>query len=899
MRNTDWDSGCCGPVIGEIRHGKKIPYGMVSQEEYDVDKQKVNKAIDDINVRIDGLSPEGGDVTKEYVDTHLALKANQTDLVALEEKVDNLPEPDVTKQYVDTHLALKANQTDLVALEEKVDNLPEPDVTKQYVDTNLALKANQTNLDEANDRIDDLDERVKGLTPGGGGDVTKEYVDTHLALKANQTDLVALEEKVDNIPEADVTKEYVDNKLILKANQTDLAALEEKVDNIPGADVTKEYVDTHLSLKANQTDLDDANVKIEDLDERVKALTPGGGGDVTKEYVDTELAKKADLSKVDELEQKIDDIPTADVDKAYVDTHISEAERTAKQAADALSEKINAVDAKSATKSSVESLSSRMSIVENDIAIQTERIDQIAKLPEGSTTADAEIFDIRIGADGTKYNTAGNAVREQINGLKNIICDDIEFELEDHKRNPLVDSEGNIIIGKGTFIKTDKELQSEYMPANAKTVGDEISDIRNRIAFPYNTFLSNRNYYENEWGIPILELTGTMEGMTKKISNDFTYRYASADARFSGNCSMKWQGSSSSVYPKKNFTVTFDKEVQPVWAWGAHKKYCLKANFIDPTHSRNIVSAKLWAEMVKKREVTSYQPIMDNDGNAITDDKGNNIEYNANRLMLSPNYGAVDGIPIILALNGEFYGLYTFNIPKDAWMFDMDKGALTSAIITAESNATSSSNFKALAVVDGTDYDIEYRTGDISDDDVIESFNTLIQKCIDCDSQTKYDDLKQYVDTASVIDYIIHALLTTNTDWKKNLIWVTYDNKKYKMCAYDMDTTYGLLWTGTGYTTQAAMTVAKLKAHRLIELVCKYEKDTIKSKYNSTKGWIFSEEHFQDIFNNFASKIPAAVAMQDWIKWPTIPSTSSNNLNQIFNQFRIRIPYVDGEISRI
>ena len=48
------------------------------------------------------------------------------------------------------------------------------------------------------------------------------------------------------------------------------------------------------------------------------------------------------------------------------------------------------------------------------------RMDTFTSLKSGSTTGDAELVDIRVGADGTKYKNAGTAVREQVRNIHSI-----------------------------------------------------------------------------------------------------------------------------------------------------------------------------------------------------------------------------------------------------------------------------------------------------------------------------------------------------------------------------------------------------------------------------------------------------------------------------------------------
>lgn len=84
-----------------------------------------------------------------------------------------------------------------------------------------------------------------------------------------------------------------------------------------------------------------------------------------------------------------------------------------------------------------------------DIANNTARIDNITNLPEGSTSGDAELIDIRVGANNVTYRTAGNAVRGQFNFVSHLLG--VELTLND-----------GYIDGSGSINTADVTAQEKY-----------------------------------------------------------------------------------------------------------------------------------------------------------------------------------------------------------------------------------------------------------------------------------------------------------------------------------------------------------------------------------------------------------------------------------------------------
>lgn len=375
-----------------------------------------------------------------------------------------------------------------------------------------------------------------------------------------------------------------------------------------------------------------------------------------------------------------------------------------------------------------------------------------------------------------------------------------------------------------------------------------------------------------DYQLPILYLSGSTSGMTK--DEDVTLNYVYQERN--GTCTLKWQGSSSVTLPKKNYTIKFDNEFEIVSGWGAQKKYCLKANYVDSSHARNIVCAKLWGQIVKSRTTK-------------------NTTLNA-----LPNGGAVDGFPIILSINGEFQGLYTWNIPKDDWMFGMD-GTGQQAIICAELNNNGAVAFKGIATLDPTlDFDLEY-SSDSQSDWVLESLNRLISAVKDSNGTNITYGITPYLDWDSAIDYYIHTCLTANYDGiHRNYLLATYDGIKWFFTGYDMDVVLGLRAMGKYFypaNNEAGSFVTVAGQHKVFELIWKYMRPQLRARYSELRSSVMAVENVSNMFVDFIADIPLSIYVDDNRKWNAIPSSGANNISQIITYYDLRCRNADEWIK--
>jgi hypothetical protein len=386
--------------------------------------------------------------------------------------------------------------------------------------------------------------------------------------------------------------------------------------------------------------------------------------------------------------------------------------------------------------------------------------------------------------------------------------------------------------------------------------------------------------------------------MTKDNAVTLSYKYGDRE----GTCTLKWQGNSSLTYPKKNYTVKFDtafeaKGADPAFGligWGEQKKYCLKADWVDFSHCRNNASATMWRYLLKSRY--------------------DNFEHLA-KLKGLPNCGAIDGFPCFVVINGEWQGIYNFNIPKDGWMLGMGEGTKEAIVCADWPRAKCAFKTTEDLRTDGSPYDFEteYVTDEDNADWVQAGINTLIQACIDCDG-TNLSTIEQYIDINSAIDYyILVTAMGGGDNIKKNYLLSTYDGTKWFFTPYDMDGTWGLGPIGNAFLTVGTRgevtrlpsntmeseeyfkTVANI--HRLFEIIYKYMPRQLINRYKHLREEKLTVGLLEYIVETHIKNVPMIAFEEEAKKWKTIPSTQVNNVNQIIRWARAKLEILDYEIE--
>lgn len=376
---------------------------------------------------------------------------------------------------------------------------------------------------------------------------------------------------------------------------------------------------------------------------------------------------------------------------------------------------------------------------------------------------------------------------------------------------------------------------------------------------------------------------------TSKTDVLLTMDYISNTDRFSSYIKLKCQGTSSMSYAKKNFTINMysdeareTKLKKNFKGWGNQSKFCLKANWVDSTHTRNISGARIGYDMVASRPDSAFKQ----------------------QLLTAPRNGLVDGFPIKLYFNGEFHGIYTWNIPKDGWMFNMDKDNPNHIVLCAEKNTDGNSSvinscqFRQLWD-GGGDWSYEFGT---ASDTVKNSLNRCISFVMNATDQEFHDNISEYFDLYSLLDYYCFSYLTCHLDGlAKNMLMITYDGIIWGASLYDMDSIYGVHWNGNSFvaTNYQCPEQYQEQFSRLWVRIEQCFGAELYARYLELRRGALSLSNIIKHVEEIYDVIPDRVFDDEKVKWTNIPQVSTNTMTRFRNYMRDRVVYVDAQMLEI
>ena len=345
--------------------------------------------------------------------------------------------------------------------------------------------------------------------------------------------------------------------------------------------------------------------------------------------------------------------------------------------------------------------------------------------------------------------------------------------------------------------------------------------------------------------IPKLYFTGDIsEMLDKSDERQIAFKYVNDDQTVEGFAEIKIQGTSSIQYEKKNYTLKFFRDealsdkLEIDVGWGPQSKYCMKANYIDRTHARNVVTAKLASKMQAKYDL----------------------------LTQAPRNGLIDGFPIEIFDNGEFLGLYTFNIPKDAWQFGMDSDNPDHIVICGE-------GWEAANLFNGMP-DFETWAVEVGEesDETLAKMNRLFDFVVNSTDEEFKTNFEQYLNLDSALNYYIMADLAYMPDnMGKNMLIATYDGMEWYLSLYDLDTTWGTNYSGKElYDYESEL--LDMSANNLFVRMEKAFSRELAERYFELRADLLSNDAIMAEFEAFKADIPEMTFEKERLRWSMHPN---------------------------
>lgn len=411
------------------------------------------------------------------------------------------------------------------------------------------------------------------------------------------------------------------------------------------------------------------------------------------------------------------------------------------------------------------------------------------------------------------------------------------------------------------------------------------------------------------------------------------------------------QGNSSLIFIKKNIAIDLcddewvgdDTPKVRIGNWVPQDSFHMKAYYTDFFRGVCAVSYKLYDQIVRTRGNMYDRPwkkaLLDMSKiDTTTKSLGNPYVGDYSLLTDTGARCFPDGFPVAVYLNGEFYGIFSFQLKKHRDNYHMDKSTAEHVHLDGTINynilwngnivwGTGDNGFevrnpKNLYAIGGNKYDADIKQEEIAGKDEVNAWiaagqlpdgtaisskikknlqmtakvkkyiqdfantiNTIKAAASTYEASSKTDeDLKvfksvfeKYYDVENLIDYIIALDLLNNYDgFSKNWQWLTYNGIKWWVGIYDCDGVFGAMHLGDRISSPS-------NSHLRNDLqlptgfILKYYNDVLEKRYAQLADvGIISADNIFSLLQDWCMRIGTDFFKEEYKKWADSPCVADS-----------------------
>lgn len=393
----------------------------------------------------------------------------------------------------------------------------------------------------------------------------------------------------------------------------------------------------------------------------------------------------------------------------------------------------------------------------------------------------------------------------------------------------------------------------------------------------------------SKYGIPYTK--------TSNFKDWIEYYDPATDTYFNKRVRVNVQGATSTTFPKRNVSLDFCEDewlcdsvpTLTFKGWVKQDGFHLKAFYTDWLRGVGIVGYQLFDEL---------EALLPEDENRIWKRAG--IEDGNPKARCYP-----DGFPCAFFLNGEFYGVYVWQLKKHRRNTNMEKhnplhihldGNLGEGNIwngTVDWSKFDVRNPKDLITIDGEPYYGNYPE-EIAEGETKDAIRALSQRCNELKELKKAgatrdeirEQMARYFDVESMLNYLTFSTIVSNYDgFTKNWQWLTYDGVKWFVAPYDLDCTFGNFHGGTfvfppEYSYVDSDHTLTLSRRGIATWFWDYYFDELKARYALIReAKVFDAAHISSLLHQWHDRIGTATYDAEWPLWPKCMCVSQTLTN--------------------